>query len=301
MEIESNTTEDIDNQLLIPSINYHLWAPCNMKCKFCFARFSDLREDILPKGHLSKEDAKNLVKKIIDAKFDKITFVGGEPTLCKWLDELIIQSKEGGLTTMVVTNGSHLKEDWLNQVSQYLDWIVISIDSFDPATLIDMGRTVRNKPIEQEEYFKIATLVKKYGINLKINTVVTSSNYLEDMSKQIIQLNPIRWKILQMLPIKGQNDDYSEEQKISIEQFDYFCKLNGEVSNNGIKVVKETNDLMLGSYVMIDPAGRFFDNTEGSYKYSKPILEVGINDALSEIKLDKSKFLQREGLYEWKK
>ena len=32
---------------------------------------------------------------------------------------------------------------------------------------------------------------------------------------------------------------------------------------------------MTGSYVMVDPAGRFFDNTSGYHTYGRPILEGG--------------------------
>ena len=36
----------------IPSVNFHLWKSCNMKCRFCFATFQDVGRDVLPKGHL---------------------------------------------------------------------------------------------------------------------------------------------------------------------------------------------------------------------------------------------------------
>ena len=26
----------------IPSVNFHLWKPCNMMCEFCFATFRDI-------------------------------------------------------------------------------------------------------------------------------------------------------------------------------------------------------------------------------------------------------------------
>ena len=78
----------------IPSVNYHLWEPCNMRCKFCFATFQDVKQSILPKGHLPKEDALQLIKLFADFGFEKITFVGGEPTLCPWLPELIAYAKE---------------------------------------------------------------------------------------------------------------------------------------------------------------------------------------------------------------
>ena len=38
----------------IPSVNFHLWKPCNMKCRFCFATFQDIGQEALPKGHLPR-------------------------------------------------------------------------------------------------------------------------------------------------------------------------------------------------------------------------------------------------------
>ena len=40
---------------------------------------------------------------------------------------------------------------------------------------------------------------------------------------------------------------------------------------------------MTGSYLMIDPEGMFFSNVNGKYKYSSPILQVGVDQAFSEI------------------
>ena len=73
----------------IPSVNFHLWKPCNMKCRFCFATFQDVGQDALPKGHLPREDCLTVVDALAKAGFDKINFAGREPTLCPWLPDLI--------------------------------------------------------------------------------------------------------------------------------------------------------------------------------------------------------------------
>ena len=67
----------------------------------------------------------------------------------------------------------------------------------------------------------------------------------------------------------------------------------------GVAVVPEDNDLMTGSYVMVDPAGRFFDNTAGAHVYSRPINEVGVDTALQDVSVDPDKFRLRDGLYDW--
>lgn len=56
---------------------------------------------------------------------------------------------------------------------------------------------------------------------------------------------------------------------------------------------------MIDSYVMIDPKGSFYQNNGNIYVFSSPILEVGFSSALSEVKYNYDKFLERGGLYVW--
>jgi radical S-adenosyl methionine domain-containing protein 2 len=58
---------------------------------------------------------------------------------------------------------------------------------------------------------------------------------------------------------------------------------------------------MKGSYSMVDPAGRFYDNTKGAHTYSKPILEIGARLAIQQMSYDFSKFVSRGGIYNWTK
>ncbi len=37
----------MNDTIKIPSVNYHLWRPCNMRCEFCFATFQDIPSAIL--------------------------------------------------------------------------------------------------------------------------------------------------------------------------------------------------------------------------------------------------------------
>jgi len=291
----------ITQNLKIPSINYHLWEPCNMKCKFCFATFQDVKSTVLPKGHLSKNDSLKVIDEIIKAGYSKITFAGGEPTLCPWIDELIIKAKKGGVTTMLVTNGARLSKKILNKVEDYLDWVTLSIDSINKETLIETGRMERKQPMSENEYLKIINNIHSKNIRLKLNTVVTSQNYNENLSQFVLQMKPERWKIMQVLPIKGQNDNAIDNFLIDQKQFQNYIINNSSVTKSGIKVIPENNDEMTESYVMIDPAGRFFDNANGIHNYSKPILEVGIKKAFKEVNVKIEKFINRSGIYNWEK
>ncbi len=270
-----------------------------MKCKFCFATFKDVKNSILPKGHLSKEDSIQVVKNLAAFGFEKITYAGGEPTLCKWLPELITTAKDGGMTTMIVSNGSKLTDDFLAKNRNMLDWIAISIDSLNLDTNIDTGRAISGRtPLTLEYYKSLVDRIKKFGYGLKINTVVSSKNFNEDMSELISYALPKRWKVFQVLPIKGQNDDFIDDFKISDDQFQAFLNRHSDLSDI-TKIVPESNEHMQGSYAMVDPAGRFYDNEMGQHRYSKPILEVGCQEAIKQVNYDLEKFIERGGIYEW--
>ncbi|WP_461598967.1 viperin family antiviral radical SAM protein [Winogradskyella sp.] len=283
-------------QLFIPSVNFHLWEPCNMRCKFCFATFQDVKQTILPKGHLPKEEALKVVREIAKAGFKKITFAGGEPTLCPWLPELIREAKDQGLTTMIVSNGSRLTDQFLEQNKSHLDWIAISIDSLNSSTNLKIGRAITGKKaLTKTCYFNLIKKIEDNGYGLKINTVVNTYNYQEDFNVFINQVNPKRWKVLQVLPIEGQNDVKVDEFTISETQFSEFISRHKDIQC----IVPEYNSDITNSYVMIDPAGRFFSNEKGKHEYSKPILDIGIKQAFKSRNYDYTKFISRDGLYNW--
>jgi radical S-adenosyl methionine domain-containing protein 2 len=254
----------------------------------------------LPKGHLPKEDCISVIDRIAEFGFEKINFAGGEPTLCVWLPNLIERAKEQGMVTSIVTNGSKITNQWLDNLNGSLDWIGLSIDTFDPEKLIRSGRAVRGEiPITEKEYLDIIGAIKRYGIHLKINTVVTSFTWEEDLTPFIRLAKPERWKIFQALPIKGQNDEHIADFIITAEQFEAYVQRNCIVEDDEIIVVPENNEAMTESYIMVDPAGRFYDNVQGSYKYNDPILKVGVKEALKQVSIDPERFRKRGGNYEW--
>ena len=283
----------------IPAVNYHLWKPCNMMCEFCFATFRDIGPTVLPKGHLGRDGSMAVVESLAQAGFRKLNFAGGEPTLCPWLPDLIGRAKDLGLTTSVVTNGSLISGGWLDSVAGQLDWAALSIDSVEPDTLLRTGRTTRNGPMTAEDYLRVVRVLKERCIRAKVNTVVSRSNLHEDLSGFIIEARPERWKLLQVLPVAGQNSSKVGDHLVSAEEFWGYVENNRKVEKNGITVVPEDNDLMTGSYMMVDPAGRFFDNAAGTHTYSRPILEVGVEQALMDVTVDARKFLSRSGMYAW--
>lgn len=105
----------------LKTVNFHLTKACNYRCKFCFVTFKELKE----KG-LSKEEHLKILQMLAETKtFDKINFTGREPTLVKHLPELVAFAKQLGFKTGMITNGSLLKDDYLQQFLPNLDNLII--------------------------------------------------------------------------------------------------------------------------------------------------------------------------------
>ena len=269
-----------------------------MSCGFCFATFLDLpgraKLDYLPEA-----EGRDLIDALRGAGFGKINFAGGEPTLCSWLSDLIRYAKSIGFTTSIVTNGSGVSEQWLDGLDGCLDILALSIDSVDGAALLKIGRVVNGQaPMGAGDYRRIGDSVRRRGIRLKVNTVVNRYNLEEDFRPFIRSMQPERWKIFQALPIDGQNDERFDEFSVSDAEFERYVARNGSVADDGIRVVPENNELMTASYLMVDPLGRFFDNAQGRHTYSRPILEVGVAGALTDVEIRPDRFALRGGLYQ---
>lgn len=274
-------------QPFFETASFHIIKPCNMRCKFCYATFDDMRLT----NQLSKYDAFKILDKLKEAGLQKITFAGGEPLLYKWIYEVIVYSKTIGLTTSIITNGSLLTDELLEKFKGKLDWIGVSVDSLNETTNTIIGRTNKNKV----NYLDLCLKIKKAGFRLKINTVVNSFNLYDDLNDFIDNVKPDRWKVFQALRVKEQNDKQFDEIKVSEEQFESY--INNHKHQKSIVV--EDNKAMTGSYLLIDPQGRLFENSKGKHTYSKPLQDNDIDSCLSEINLNREMFVKRGGIYEW--
>ncbi len=286
------------------AVNYHLNKNCNFRCKGCYATFDDdpsVRGVMLP-----REQMFSIVEAVAAAPLPmgktqrKLTFAGGEPTLCPWLPELIAHAKACGLVTMVVTNGSRCTPDYLRRVAPVLDWLTVSIDSLDAETNRAIGRhDAKGQPLSAESYAQILAEAGMLRLRTKINTVVNRINHREDMSGFIADSGIARWKVLQVMAVEGQNDAHMDLLSVTRDHFDAYVARHHRVAEAGIRVVPEPVTSIRGSYAMIDPQGRFFDSSAGHHTYSTPILDSGVSLAFAQVSFDRMAFEQRGGSYDF--
>lgn len=267
----------------LASVNFHFWPYCDFNCKYCFAHFQNISKS------LSKIECFEIIRILREYRAVKINFVGGEPTLCPFLGELIVYSKKLGLITSIVSNGTGITPKFLDKYGKAIDWIGLSLDSGIENIQKILGRGNGNYV---KNTIKKCEMVKNAGINLKINSVITRLNYTEDISDTIMKLRPDRWKVFQVLEIKGQNSSSIKDLLITQKEFEQFIK-----RHEHLNPIVENNDAMIESYTMIDPIGRFYQNTGKKYYCSRPILEVGVLNALNDIKYNYAKFIERGGIY----
>lgn len=290
----------------ISTVNYHILEACNFGCRFCYATLLGAA------GHArqpSLEEAKAVIQAIADynrrvdraLQVKRINFAGGEPLLYKPLKGLIRFTKEKGFLVSLITNGSLLTKAWFEEMHPYIDLLGLSLDSIDPGVLRISGRMPRrgSSLVGADKARQIAAWCDSYNIPLKINTVVHRYNLHETLANFIRELNPIRWKLLQVTPIEEQNDAHYEEFRISEEEFMTYVERNRAalpIHQRAI-LVAEPVRLLQGSYLMVNPEGLLFGNIEGKHRYSRPILEAGFAAALSDIKVSVERFINRGGHY----
>jgi radical S-adenosyl methionine domain-containing protein 2 len=287
------------------SVNFHFLRECNFACKYCF--HVDKGKDKVGEGTiLHKQQCETLLSLLRKGGCEKINFSGGEPFLKKeLLGHMVRFCKETlGLKTGIISNGSLIHEEWLQKYGPHLDWLGISVDSFDEGTLMNIGRNQgKKKPaIMLKELLRIKAWCAQWHVHFKINTVVSRFNLTEDMHEPLQKLQPERWKVFQALTIKGENVNRNDAKEcgsprgseggtINAEEYASFISRHADCSP-----IVESNDIMQNSYVIVDEKGRFLDNSSGSKQARASIIDCG--DAIRAFKgvaFDSASFAQRKG------
>ena len=237
-----------------------------------------------------------------DAGTDKINFAGGEPFMNpKFLGQLCKESHELGMAVSIISNGSLISPKWMDEYGHFVDVLGISVDSFCPETNAKIGRGGDANNRHADRVLRVRALCDEHDIIFKMNTVVCSLNWQEDMSEHVRRLDPKRWKAFQVLILEHENSGRPGELrdarplKISNEQYWSFVNRHNEFD----QLIPESNDVMQNSYLLLDEELRFLDCSGGGKVPSESILKVGVESALQQSGFDDKMFHERGGVYEW--
>lgn len=279
-------------------VNWHITEACNYVCRYCFAKWDKQGKELLH----SSENIQVLMREIsklpeilnrkqgADFRSIRLNLVGGEPFLYRRQVMQIIKAAQAyGFSLSAITNGSLLDDELVALIARQFAVIGFSVDSLNESTNFKIGRKSSKQAMQSDEVLANIQAIKALNpaISMKINTVVNSLNYRENLHQFITEVRPDKWKIFKMLPM------VTEDLSISDEQFHEFLNRHDDFHHI---ISSEDNDEMVHSYLMIDPLGRFFQNDLTpcrGYVYSRPIHECGVENALDEVLFDTGKFKTR--------
>lgn len=285
-------------------VNWHLTEACNYTCRYCYSKWhsaakgSELIHDAEASHallaeiyrHFSPDNPANRSRLGMEWESLRLSLAGGEPLLySREIVQIATQAKKIGFDVSVISNGSRLTEALMVQLAPHLSLLGLSLDSAQPETNREIGRADRHSRVLP--LAELAAIIHhgkalNPALRLKINTVVNALNFTENMTPFIRQLAPEKWKILRMLPT------VTTDLAIADHEFAEFVNRHTAL---GSIISAEDNTDMVDSYIMLDPHGRFFQNSLSGcgYRYSAPILDVGAEIAFRQISWLADKFQAR--------
>ena len=249
MTINLNYWEE-KNRLFTKTVNWHITSKCNYECKFCSVHKFDCEiKDLSQASNILAKIQKNDSS---DIKIGCLNLTGGEPTLHPLFYDILRTIHENGIPTWVSTNGSTLNRENIKIISQYAEGVTISVDSISDTKEKSLGRGFGN---HISNVLKISDMIHETGIKLGINTIVTKSNYDENLRPLIHRINPHIWNILQRLPVPYQNNDFIDEMA-NDPMFDEFIWKHSHVRlRDGIKPSFQKKEDVLKSYLILSSEG----------------------------------------------
>lgn len=283
-------------------INWHITEACNYRCRYCYAHWEgsdrELVHDLPATARMLENlwqyfhprNLANPLRHQMDWQGVRLNLAGGEPLLYpERVHQILSNAREIGFATSLITNGSRLSADLAQQLAPNLSMLGVSLDSGISTTNRQIGRQTRHGQLLAIEHLeKAINAARSWNPELqtKLNTVVNGLNCREDLSAVVRRLAPQRWKVLRMLPI------VTNQLMVGDADFQGFVARHRAL---GDIMCVEDNTEMVESYVMIDPLGRFFQNASGqsSYRYSRPIPEIGVAQAFATVGMDAAKFCAR--------
>ncbi len=282
-------------------INLHVTEACNYSCKHCFAKFNSTKV-------LSLDYWKQIVNNCIDnSDVKEFNIAGGEPLLYKNLLPLVKYIRERGKRCSLITNGSLINEDWLRDNTHLFCMIGFSIDSFDSQTKSLLGReTAMKKQLSLENFKTYSNTIKQINPNcvIKVNTVVSSLNYEEDIFNVLKDLKVDKWKILKMHPFET-NKFSNKGIEITNKKFEFFCNNNIEnlvsynKENNSTKFKVNNLNVIIeysvkNANIMVDSNGDLVNNAINcSYFTVGNCLKSNFKSLLLNLKLDEDLYNSR--------
>jgi MoaA/NifB/PqqE/SkfB family radical SAM enzyme len=160
---------------------------CNLRCSYCVLENAPHQL----KAELDLDSKKELISHLYHKlNFRRITLSGGEVIifgkhppydfieLLRHIRSLRSKDPVKNLEIEIYTNGTYLDEKVASEMQGVVDMVAVTIDSIDDNFLTELGRNRGRYQKYYERIVKSCNLLSKYGIKLKLHSVICTKNHL---------------------------------------------------------------------------------------------------------------------------
>ena len=191
---------------------------CNLRCKYCYNFDFACNSDSLNKIY-SEEEIFSFLKKRKNL-LDGVTITGGEPTLFKNLDKIILKIKELSLAVKLDSNG--LKPEVIESLlkQKLLDYVAIDLKT-SPAKYNELT----NREVDFSKILETINLLKNSEVNYELRTTCLPGFVsLEDLEKIKNEVKSVKKYCLQQFinntPLL--DNSWEEVEPYSLEVLEEF-------------------------------------------------------------------------------
>jgi len=218
---------------------------CNLSCEFCLTPHSK------DSNELSADEFLKILSFLKKKSLRAISISGGEPLLKTDIDKIIIGANNLGLSVTLTTNGTILTKQHIIAIRQSKTRVKVSINGDNYS---------HNKLANQNVFSTIDHNIDKmieYGIELSLNTVITSKNFnvFDEVISYAINKGIKRIRFIVFIP-RGRGYINSNQFMLSAKQIDYLVNnisnLNEKYKN---KLSIRYSDFFKSTYIVLETDG----------------------------------------------
>jgi len=216
-------------------LDLYVTMNCNIRCDFCNVRAGEYSHRDLPLPRIL-----SLIEEACALGLEEVHFLGGEPTMRKDLEDMVVFAASLGLHTRIITNGMLLPRERLARlIDSGLGEVMISVDGLEEThnrmrqcapdgwrkTLacvrdaISLGLRTRISAVAYEEnYDEIVPLLRlTNAIGAQIFSVFLGSPLGRGREKAGAVIGPFRWRALQEEVLR-ESDSLRPDLEVVMEQ-----------------------------------------------------------------------------------
>ncbi|MCA1671476.1 MAG: radical SAM protein [Actinobacteria bacterium] len=232
-----------------PRVIFNFTRACNMACGYCYIPFDGV--------DFTEDDSRVVLRSVLSAGVESITFGGGDPLLYINLEELIQVAKtyDPAVFIQVDTNGVTGPVSRTLALAEMVDLIGLPIDALDERT----SRAMRGVAGHGKRVLDRARALAAVQARLKINTVVSSENAhaLRPLAQELSCLPEFRWSLYRFWPIGERAISNRRQFELSSTAYQEVVR---DLETSFPNLLIEVSDISDRSraYMFVTPAGRAY-------------------------------------------